>query len=151
MSDSLPDPKIRIVTGDRLTAAEVYGVWKIRDVVFSVEQNCREEDPDDLDLLATTTHVWVEDEHGPTSYLRVLDHEEMPRIGRVCTRKEHRGQGLSGALMESVLERFGDRETRLNAQAYLEGWYGRYGYVTDGPHFEEAGIDHVPMRRTASS
>ena len=35
----------------------------------------------------------------------------------------------------------------LGAQAYLEDWYGRFGFVTSGPGYVEDGIPHVPMRR----
>jgi len=35
----------------------------------------------------------------------------------------------------------------LGAQAHLEGWYGRFGFVTSGPGYVEDGIPHVPMRR----
>lgn len=146
MSDS---PVVR--TGDQLAAADVYAIWKIRDIVFAVEQQCDEPDVDDLDLLPTTTHLWFAGDDGPTSYLRVLAHEETPRIGRVCTRVEHRGRGLSGRLVQHVHDLLGDRDLRLNAQAHLERWYGSYGYVRSGENFLEAGIDHVPMLRRGST
>ncbi len=140
-------PSVR--TGDRLTAADVHGIWKIRDVVFAVEQQCDEPDVDDLDLLASTTHLWFADAAGPTSYLRVLtDPDGARRIGRVCTRVDHRGRGLSGQLVAEVTRRWGGGVLRLNAQAYLESWYGRHGYVRNGENFMEAGIDHVPMERS---
>ena len=83
---------IRQVDGPDLTAADVYAIWKIRDVVFAVEQQCDEPDVDDLDLLATTTHLWFADDDGPTSYLRVLtDPDGARRIGRVATRVDSRG------------------------------------------------------------
>ena len=37
----------------------------------------------------------------------------------------------------------------LNAQSYLAGWYGRFGFQVDGAEFVEDGIAHVPMRREA--
>lgn len=139
---------LRHATGPELTAADVYGIWKIRDVVFAVEQQCDEPDVDDLDLLASTTHLWFADADGPTSYVRVLtDPDDIRRIGRVCTRIDQRGQGLSGQLVAEAVRRWGDRGMRLNAQAHLEGWYGRFGFERSGPNFVEAGIDHVPMHR----
>lgn len=139
---------IHQATGDALTAAEVYGIWKIRDVVFAVEQQCDEPDVDDRDLLAGTTHLWFADEAGPTSYVRVLtDPDGARRIGRVCTRREHRGQGLSGRLVAEAVQQWGDGVMRLNAQAHLERWYERFGFRRCGENFVEAGIDHVPMQR----
>ncbi|MRJ76839.1 GNAT family N-acetyltransferase [Aeromicrobium sp. SMF47] len=139
---------IRIVTGDQMTAQDVYDIWKIRDAVFSVEQQCDEEDVDDRDLLPTMTHLWLADDKGPTSYLRSYVEDGVRHIGRVCTRKDQRGKGLSGSLMQECHRLWGDEPIELNAQAYLEQWYGRYGYVRTGDNFMEAGIEHVPMRRT---
>ncbi|MGA8850580.1 MAG: GNAT family N-acetyltransferase [Aeromicrobium sp.] len=141
---------IRHVDGPDLTAADVYAIWKIRDIVFAVEQQCDEPDVDDLDLLATTTHLWFADDDGPTSYLRVLtDADGARRIGRVATRVDSRRRGLSGQLVAEVTRLWGDGVLRLNAQAYLEGWYGRFGYHRSGENFVEASIDHVPMQRPA--
>ena len=141
---------IRAVDGDRLTAQDVYDIWRIRDAVFSVEQQCDVEDVDGRDLLPTTTHLWFADEAGPTSYLRSYVEDDERHVGRVCTRRDQRGRGLSGALVEECTRLWGHEVLVLNAQAYLEDWYGRYGYVRSGENFMEAGIDHVPMARPAS-
>jgi ElaA protein len=140
---------IRTARGDELTAQDVYDIWRIRDAVFAVEQKSDEEDADGRDLLPTTDHVWFEDADGPTSYLRVLVADDgTRRVGRVCTRRDQRGRGLSGQLMAEVHRRWGDAPLVLNAQAYLEAWYESFGYVRTGDNFMEAGIDHVPMSRT---
>lgn len=141
---------IRCLRGDELSAADVYAIWKIRDAVFAFEQHVDDVDVDDLDLLPETIHLWSSDDAGPTSYLRILTGEGHLKIGRVCTRKDMRGKGLSGELMSEVSARFGEGVLKLNAQAYLERWYERFGYVRSGENFEEAGIDHVPMTRVAS-
>ncbi|MGJ9422832.1 GNAT family N-acetyltransferase [Aeromicrobium sp. CF3.5] len=134
--------------GDTLAASDVYGIWKIRDAVFAVEQQCDEPDVDDQDLLEATHHLWFEDAEGPTSYVRLLtDPDGARRVGRVCTRREHRGAGQSGRLVQEVTRVWGDGVLHLNAQAHLEDWYGRFGYVRTGENFMEAGIDHVPMQR----
>lgn len=139
---------VRCVHGDELSAADVYAIWKIRDAVFAFEQHVDDTDVDDLDLQPGTVHLWLGDEDGPTSYLRILEGAGCLKVGRVCTRREMRGQGLSGRLMQEVSDRFGAGVLKLNAQAYLERWYERFGYVRTGQNFDEAGIDHVPMERT---
>ena len=141
----------RCLRGDELSAADVYAIWKIRDAVFAFEQHVDDTDVDDLDLLAETTHLWIADDDGPTSYLRILTGDDSLKIGRVCTRKDMRSRGLSGQLMTEVSTRFGDGQLTLNAQAHLERWYEGFGYVRTGDNFDEAGIDHVPMRRSAGS
>ena len=136
-------------TGPELSAREVYEIWRIRDVVFAVEQECDEPDVDGVDLRADCTHLWIAD--GPTvqAYLRTYVADGVRKIGRVATLREFRGQGLASLLMHDTIARWGDQELRLGAQAYLEDWYGIFGFVTTGPHFMEAGIDHVPMVRVA--
>ena len=137
-----------IRAGDALTAAEVYAIWKIRDAVFAVEQQCDEPDVDGIDLLPTCTHLWYADEAGPTSYLRTyVTDAGVRKVGRVATRSDSRGQGLSSRLLRGVLDRWGDAEIRLGAQAYLHDWYAGFGFERCGENFLEAGIDHVPMRR----
>ncbi|MGZ5367784.1 MAG: GNAT family N-acetyltransferase [Aeromicrobium sp.] len=139
---------LKCLRGDELTAADVYAIWKIRDAVFAFEQHADDVDVDDLDLRPDTIHLWLEDEGGPASYLRILHGDGYLKIGRVCTRKDMRGDGLSGQLMTEVSERFGDGVLKLNAQAHLERWYERFGYTRSGENFDEAGIDHVPMMRS---
>ena len=58
-----------------------------------------------------------------------------------------RGLHIGRHMMDLALElaRAADKEITLHAQSYLENWYGDFGFVVTGPHFDEAGIDHVPM------
>lgn len=139
---------MKCLRGNELSAADVYAIWTIRDAVFAFEQHVEDVDPDGLDLLSDTIHLWVSDENGPASYLRILDGDGCLKIGRVCTRKDMRGNGLSGQLMREVSARFGDGVLKLNAQAYLERWYEGFGYARSGDNFDDAGIDHVPMMRS---
>lgn len=140
---------VRCPTGDQLTAQDVYDIWKIRDQVFAFEQHVEDTDVDGRDLLPGTTHVWVADREGPTSYLRVYVEDGKRHIGRVCTRKDQRGQGLSGQLMAEVTRLWGNGDLHLNAQSYLERWYESFGYRRCGADFDDAGIVHTPMVRTA--
>ena len=142
---------IHCVNGDELTAQDVHGIWRIRDAVFAVEQRVEDTDPDDRDLLATTSHLWLADDDGVSSYLRVIDDSGTRRIGRVCTRRDQRGRGLSGQLMAEVHRLWGDETLELNAQAYLEGWYESFGYRRTGDDFDDAGIPHVPMTRAPAT
>ena len=141
---------LRTATGDVLTAQDVYDIWKIRDQVFAFEQHVEDTDPDGRDLLATTTHLWLADDEGATSYLRAYDEGAGIHIGRVCTRKDQRGKGLSGQLMAESTRLWGNQDIVLNAQSHLERWYESFGYVRTGDDFDEAGIQHTPMIRSAS-
>lgn len=145
-------PTITVRNAADLTARDVYEIWRIRDVVFAVEQQCDEPDVDGVDLRDDCTHFWIADDEGIIqSYLRTyLDHGTR-KIGRVATLKDARGQGLSGSLLREVIARWGDQKLALGAQAYLEDWYASFGFVTTGAHYLDAGIDHVPMTRRATA
>lgn len=74
------------------------------------------------------------------------------RIGRMAVLKEFRGKGFGGkillALIAAANER-GQHETYLHAQLHALGFYSRYGFLAEGPEFDEAGIQHRTMRRKA--
>lgn len=142
---------IHSVAGPDLTAPQLYGIWRIRDAVFAVEQRVDEPEVDDIDLDTHVTHWWSEDPRSLTSYLRTIDVGDALKVGRVCTRRDARGQGLSRTLLRAVLEEHGDRLVKLSAQAYLEDWYARFGFERHGDVYDEAGIPHVWMERPATA
>lgn len=142
---------VRVLASD-LSAAQVYEVWRIRDAVFSVEQNCREEDVDGVDLRDDCVHLWIADDSGQLrSYARVYSEDGHIWLGRVATRASDRGLGLSTTILERVIADWGDQEIAIHAQAHLENWYAKFGFEVNGAPFVEADIDHVPMLRAAGS
>lgn len=142
--------QIEIVNAPSLTTAQLYEIWRIRDEVFSVEQNCREADVDGVDLRTDCHHMWIADDSTQLrSYARVYREAEHIRLGRVATRNHDRGLGLSTAILERVITEWGAKDISIHAQAYLEKWYAQFGFVVNGEPFIEADIDHVPMLRSA--
>lgn len=137
------------VLGPDLSAEQLHRILAVRTAVFVVEQNCPYQEVDGPDLDPGTTHLWIEDEHGIASYLRILSEDDVARIGRVLTREDQRRTGVSSKLMAVAIERIGARVSVLSAQTYLTGYYERFGYEATGPEFIEDGIPHVPMRREA--
>ncbi len=141
-------PHLHLVAGPELSGPEVHAIWTIRDIVFNVEQRCDEPDPDATDLEPGTDHLWYADGSVMTSYLRTfVDTDRVRHVGRVCTRREARGAGLSGGLVREVLDRWGHERIDIGAQAYLHDWYAGFGFVQDGEPYLDAGIDHLPMTR----
>ncbi|SEC27004.1 ElaA protein [Nocardioides exalbidus] len=140
-------------TFDDLPARTAYDVWRLRQQVFVIEQDCPYPDLDGRDLEPTTTHVVLledsADGQAVVGTLRVLDDGDWARIGRVVVAPAGRGRGLSGLMMDRAMELCGDREVRLDAQTGLAGLYGGYGFEVTGPEFDEDGIMHVPMSRAA--
>ena len=142
-------PDVRVAAFDDLDSRTAYELWRLRESVFVVEQECAYAELDGRDLEPGTRHVWVVDDGRPVAYLRLLEDPDELRIGRVLVAATHRGRGLAEVLMRRALDLVGDRPSTLDAQSYLEGWYRRFGYVTTGPEFLDDGIPHVPMRRSA--
>ncbi len=72
------------------------------------------------------------------------------RIGRMAVLKEFRGRGLGGQILRALIAAANERgqyEAYLHAQIHALGFYSRYGFIAEGPEFEEARIRHRAMRR----
>ena len=140
---------VPITALDPLTA---YSLWKLRQDVFVVEQDCPYPDLDGRDLEPGTRHVVMEDDAGAVlGCARVLDDGHSWRIGRVALHPTVRGQGWADRLMEAALQVCPDRDILLDAQTPLAGWYRSLGFEVSGQEFLEDGIPHLPMRRAGVS
>ena len=144
--DNVGVTRLRTAAFTELDARTAYLLWQLRESVFVVEQQCAYLDLDGRDLEPATRHLWLEDV-GPVAYLRLLEDDDVVRIGRVLVAPSHRGQGLAEQLMAAALELVGDRPCLLDAQSYLARWYTHLGFEQSGAEFLEDGIPHVPMRR----
>lgn len=150
---------------EKLEPAVAYGVWKLRQDVFVVEQDCPYPDLDGRDLEPSTTQVVlcgptgaggtdgagrVDGSPGVLGTARVLDDGDRWRVGRVCLDRAARGKGLADEVMRAALQHIesagDDRDVVLDAQSPLAGWYGGFGFARDGEDFLEDGIPHTPMR-----
>jgi ElaA protein len=143
--------RVLVARVDDLPVRTAYDVWRLRQQVFVVEQDCPYPDLDGRDLESTTRHVVLVDDDGGrdavVGTLRVLDDGGWARIGRVVVAPTARGRGLAAVMMDEAMALCGDREVRLDAQTGLTSFYEGYGFVVTGPAFDEDGIMHVPMSR----
>ncbi|MGV9712406.1 GNAT family N-acetyltransferase [Gordonia sp. NPDC003424] len=137
-----------------LDAATLYRILRLRVDVFVVEQACPYPELDGRDLEPQTRQYWIDDaDDRVLATLRVLvdppagDGSPLFRIGRVCTERSRRGQGLTARLMTAALAEIGSAPCVIEAQAYLKEMYGKFGFVPDGEEYLEDGIPHVTMRR----
>lgn len=140
-----------------LSADTLYRLLRLRSEVFVVEQNCVFLDMDGLDAQCLHVLGEVVDADG-TPHLHASTRLVPPglafaeaSIGRVVTAPAARGGGIGHALMnESVrlLERlWGPQPIRIGAQAHLEAFYNRHGFVSDNKPYVEDGIPHIEMIR----
>jgi ElaA protein len=134
---SAPTRNLDIVT--------LHEILRLRQDVFVVEQHAAYADIDGRDLEPGTLQFWA-GQGSVDSTLRLLrEPDGTERIGRVATAAAARGQGLAARLMEAAIAEARSPRIALDAQAHLEQWYGRFGFVRSGAGFDEDGIPHIPM------
>jgi len=138
--------RIVAVPFEHLDTTTAYEVWRLRQQVFVVEQECAYEDLDGRDTEPGTRHVLMTDDDRLVGYARVLDDGEVWRVGRVLLAPEARGRGLADPLMEMALSVCPGRDVVLDAQSPLRKWYETFGFEVTGAEFVEDGIPHLPMR-----
>ena len=133
---------------------QLYALLKLRSDVFVVEQKCAYPDLDGQDLEGDTYHLMGWEDDQLMAYLRLLDPESQGGdvvIGRVITAPAGRGKGLGHAMMEQALKQAQKHWPQvpiyLSAQAHLQGYYGKYGFVVAGEEYLEDDIPHIGMRR----
>ena len=139
--------KIMAVPFSALDGLTAYSLWKLRQDVFVVEQQCPYGDLDGRDLDPDTRHVVMDDDDVVVGCARVLDDGDAWRIGRVALHPTVRGGGLADALLHTALQVCKGRDVVLDAQSPLAPWYATFGFEVCGPEFLEDGIPHLPMVR----
>ncbi|MGU9852352.1 GNAT family N-acetyltransferase [Pseudomonas koreensis] len=134
---------------------QLYALLKLRSDVFVVEQKCAYPDLDGQDLDGDTHHLMGWEDDQLLAYLRLLDPESQGGdvvIGRVIIAPQGRGKGLAHVMMEHALKQAEKHWPQvpiyLSAQAHLQGYYGRYGFVAVGEEYLEDDIPHIGMRRS---
>ena len=124
--------------------------------MFVVEQNCVFLDADGADRVSG--HLLGRDAAGVLhAYLRIVDPGVKfvePSIGRVITSEASRGTGLGHLLVAEGITRcnaaWPAQAIRIGAQARLQSFYARHGFVREGADYIEDGIPHCEMVRPAA-
>lgn len=135
-----------------LSLMELHDILWLRNEVFVVGQKITDEaevdghDPE-------CTHVFgVDAGSGHTvATARVFLAKTPVKVGRVAVARECQRGGVGTELMQVVHEVIGARDAALSAQAYLQGWYERLGWIAEGEIYHEAGIPHIWMVRPATA
>ncbi|SKB39203.1 GNAT family N-acetyltransferase [Daejeonella lutea] len=120
-------------------------VFAIRRKVFVDEQNCPPElewefEDESTHFLGTVGDV-------PAGAARWRKTDKGYKLERFAVLQEFRGKGMGRALVQTVLDNLPEEAgyIYLNAQLTAIGLYEKFGFVKEGPQFEEAGIQHFKM------
>lgn len=128
----------------------LYDALALRARVFILEQGPYV-DADGADRQSW--HLLGRDQHGVLqAYLRVVDAGVKfaePSIGRVITAPEIRGIGQGHGLIAEGLRRAAQvwpgQAVRISAQAHLDRYYAKHGFVAQGEVYIEDTIPHLQM------
>ncbi len=147
----------KIKSFHQLNVSELYGILRLRQEVFAVEQNCVYLDADGKDQFCD--HIFGVDDAGKViACCRIvqpgISYSEVS-IGRVATHPDHRHHGFGRMVMDKAInfieDRYGPVAIRIEAQYYLEKFYTHYGFEVSGEVYLLDGIQHVEMIREKAS
>jgi len=133
--------EVRKINNDQ----DLQQAFAIRHIVFVEEQHC----PPHLEREneEVSTHFLASLDHVPAGACRWRKTEAGFKLERFAVLQEFRGQGVGQALVAAVLADLPVNASYvyLNAQLDAVGLYAKFGFVAEGPQFEEAGIQHFKM------
>lgn len=117
----------------------------IRFNVFVEGQGCPQELEFEYD--DTSTHFLATVDEVPAGAARWRKTDRGYKLERFAVLDAFRGKGVGQALVKAVLDDLPGEAgyIYLNAQVDAIGLYTRFGFVAEGPRFEEAGIQHYKM------
>lgn len=137
-----------------MTTDALYEMFKVRQEVFVVEQNCAFLDLDGEDQEALHLLGRAETDQGQViaAYLRVLPpgkRFDTPSIGRLLTVSAFRRQGLGRACLRQAIDLLQNKypgvDISLSSQEYLVSFYERAGFEKISEVYDEDGIPHCDM------
>jgi ElaA protein len=144
----------RVCRFSELSVFELARIYRARQQVFSIEQQCVYLDADEADEQSIHVAAWSPAFSIPLAYARLVDpgvKYAEPSIGRVITTAPARGQGLGRSLLGRVIALSSQvhpgQGIRISAQERLAPFYAEFGFVAVGLPYMEDGIPHLEMLR----
>ncbi len=135
---------------NELTVEELYGLLRLREQVFIIEQNCIYPDLDNKDQKAI--HILGKLDGKIIAYSRIFksgDYFETASIGRVVTDNSYRnlkiGHTLVAKSIQEIKNYFKQDFITISAQCYLLGFYKSLGFEPIGEEYLEDNIPHIRM------
>lgn len=156
MNHSTSEIRWRSCRFDELGLLELDRIYRARQQVFAIEQDCVYLDVDGVDPACWHLAAWSDTQAEPLAYARIVapgvKYAEAS-IGRVITTPAARGTGLGRELVRRAVAQavalYPGQGIRISAQAHLSRFYGGFGFERVGEEYMEDGIPHVEMLRPA--
>lgn len=135
---------------DKLTTQELFNIYKLRVVVFVVEQKCPYHEVDDIYL--ESHHIYLQQGKDILAYCRLYKQNDAYHIGRVIAATKRKGYGTQ--IMKTAIE-FAGQELHadsviIEAQTYAKNFYEKLGFIQTSEPFDEDGIEHIQMKYIVS-
>jgi len=123
----------------------------VRNEVFVQEQNVPAHiESDDYDSVSW--YVLAESNDGTAVACARL--QPNGKITRIAVRKPWRRQGIAREMLKQILsvaQQNNLQSLYLHAQLSASDLYKEFGFIETGSQFEEAGIQHIKMTRSADT
>ena len=142
---------------DDLSIEELHALFALRSEVFVVEQDCVYQDIDGKDPKAL--HIIGKEGREVVAYARIFEkgiaYSDYASIGRIVTSPIYRGKKIGHALVDYCIAQckniYSDQNIKISAQAHLERFYNKHGFIASGKTYLEDGIPHIGMILTTDS
>jgi len=122
--------------------------YAIRQKVFIEEQGVPQDlELDEFDPTAWHALAFWRDQCIGTGRLIGVD-KNAGQIGRMAVLADFRGQGFGTAILMKLIDQaaaLGISTLTLHSQVYAIPFYEKFGFIAQGPIYEEAGIPHRNM------
>ncbi|MEO8122438.1 MAG: GNAT family N-acetyltransferase [Burkholderiales bacterium] len=146
----------RICRFGELSPIELARIYRARQQVFTIEQQCIYLDADEYDEVSCHFAAWSTEHAMPLAYARLLNPGTKyvePAMGRVMTTAPARGLGLGREVVRRVIahstQMHPGMAIRISAQERLARFYADFGFSPVGASYLEDGIPHLEMLRPA--
>ena len=142
---------------DDLSIQELHALYALRLEVFVVEQDCVYQDIDGKDPKAL--HIIGKEGKELVAYARIFEkgiaYSNYASIGRIVTSPIYRKKKIGHALVDYCIEQckntYPNQNIKISAQAHLENFYNKHGFIAFGKTYLEDGIPHIGMILTTDS
>jgi len=121
---------------------------KIRTKVFIEGQGVPVELEMDGEDVNAQHWLALDSQGEPLGTVRLENKDTIGKIGRLAVYQEHQNKGVGAALLRRVIldaAAEGYQKLTLGSQTHAIGFYEKFGFIANGPKFDDAGIPHRHM------